>query len=211
MRDITLGDTIYLKFTTRAFATGIPTTLAGTPVLSVYEENNLTQITAGVSVSADYDGVTGLNQATIVAITGNGYEAGKSYDLVITTGTVSSVSVVGEVVGSFTIQAFPVNWAKVTAPTTAVDLAGTDIQLVDTTTVNTDMRGTDSVDTAAMRGTDGVDTATMRGTDNAALASVLGALADAAAAGDPTSADTIMRSEERRVGKECRSRWSPYH
>ena len=23
--------------------------------------------------------------------------------------------------------------------------------------------------------------------------------------------DTISRSEERRVGKECRSRWSPYH
>ena len=22
---------------------------------------------------------------------------------------------------------------------------------------------------------------------------------------------TSMRSEERRVGKECRSRWSPYH
>ena len=22
---------------------------------------------------------------------------------------------------------------------------------------------------------------------------------------------TFMRSEERRVGKECRSRWSPYH
>ena len=22
---------------------------------------------------------------------------------------------------------------------------------------------------------------------------------------------TAMRSEERRVGKECRSRWSPYH
>ena len=24
-------------------------------------------------------------------------------------------------------------------------------------------------------------------------------------------ADKDMRSEERRVGKECRSRWSPYH
>ena len=24
-------------------------------------------------------------------------------------------------------------------------------------------------------------------------------------------ADQIIRSEERRVGKECRSRWSPYH
>jgi len=23
--------------------------------------------------------------------------------------------------------------------------------------------------------------------------------------------DAIRRSEERRVGKECRSRWSPYH
>ena len=24
-------------------------------------------------------------------------------------------------------------------------------------------------------------------------------------------ADVVLRSEERRVGKECRSRWSPYH
>ena len=26
-----------------------------------------------------------------------------------------------------------------------------------------------------------------------------------------TDHDTVNRSEERRVGKECRSRWSPYH
>lgn len=45
------------------------------------------------------------------------------------------------------------------------------VKLVDTTTTNTDMRGT----------------------DNAALASVLGALADAAAAGDPTATDTVMQ------------------
>ena len=25
------------------------------------------------------------------------------------------------------------------------------------------------------------------------------------------TASSIFRSEERRVGKECRSRWSPYH
>src|SRR5256886_12933030 len=25
------------------------------------------------------------------------------------------------------------------------------------------------------------------------------------------AAERVMRSEERRVGKECRSRWSPYH
>src|SRR3712207_9145118 len=27
----------------------------------------------------------------------------------------------------------------------------------------------------------------------------------------PAIAGLILRSEERRVGKECRSRWSPYH
>ena len=29
--------------------------------------------------------------------------------------------------------------------------------------------------------------------------------------GDETSMRVPARSEERRVGKECRSRWSPYH
>src|SRR3712207_2272332 len=28
---------------------------------------------------------------------------------------------------------------------------------------------------------------------------------------DPRACDLANRSEERRVGKECRSRWSPYH
>ena len=29
--------------------------------------------------------------------------------------------------------------------------------------------------------------------------------------GEPCFAGKLLRSEERRVGKECRSRWSPYH
>ena len=28
---------------------------------------------------------------------------------------------------------------------------------------------------------------------------------------DPAAKEELVRSEERRVGKECRSRWSPYH
>ena len=28
---------------------------------------------------------------------------------------------------------------------------------------------------------------------------------------DLGTSNTVLRSEERRVGKECRSRWSPYH
>ena len=45
-----------------------------------------------------------------------------------------------------------------------------------------------------------------------------GAAARRARAGTAASAadraaheGTLLRSEERRVGKECRSRWSPYH
>ena len=28
---------------------------------------------------------------------------------------------------------------------------------------------------------------------------------------EETGSEILLRSEERRVGKECRSRWSPYH
>lgn len=104
MIDRALESTFYIKFTTRAFVTSIPTTLLGSPVLSVLEEDNATPITDGVSVSVDRASVDGLNEATIVATTANGYESGKSYALYISTGTVDSVSVVGEVVGEFSID-----------------------------------------------------------------------------------------------------------
>lgn len=104
MRDITLASTEYFKFTTKAFSTNIPTTLLGTPVVSVYEENNLVQITSGVTLTVDYDGVTGLNDVSVAATAANGYEIGKTYHLVITAGTVDSVSVVGDIVGEFSVQ-----------------------------------------------------------------------------------------------------------
>ena len=116
-RDITLEDTFTYDFTTRAFTTGIPTTLAGTPVLSVKEGANDTFITAGVTVDVDTGAtpVVGLNEASVVATAANGYEAGKSYALFISAGTVGGVSVVGEVIGQFTLE----------ASAAAVALAGT--------------------------------------------------------------------------------------
>ena len=149
MTDYALGTTIYLFFTTRAFSTGVPTTLSGSPVLSVLEENNATPITSGVSISVDRASVTGLNQATIVATGGNGFEAGKEYALYISTGTVGGVSVVGEVVGGFTIEkasalrpttagrtldvtatgAAGIDWANVENPTTALNLSATNIDV----------------------------------------------------------------------------------
>jgi hypothetical protein len=102
--DFKLADTIDFFFTTRRFSTGAPFQLAGSPVVSVYEDNSTTQITAGVTLDVDFDGVTGLNHVRLVLSGANGFETGKSYSAVITTGTVDSVSVVGEVVGQFTIE-----------------------------------------------------------------------------------------------------------
>lgn len=127
--EVPLGDTYYFKFTTRAFSTGAPTTLAGTPVISVYEENNLTQITAGITLTVDYDSVQGLNDVAVVATSGNGYEVGKYYDAVITAGTVGGTSVVGETVKHFRVMPAEdagvgikdVNIAAVSDDTTAAD------------------------------------------------------------------------------------------
>jgi hypothetical protein len=100
MRRITLGDTLDLKFTTIS-STGAPITLAGSPVISAYPGNSTTQLTAGITLTVDFDSVTGLHNVRVVASGGNGYAADTEYTLVITTGTVDSVSAVGYVIGEF--------------------------------------------------------------------------------------------------------------
>jgi len=102
--DYTVGNTIYLMFTTRQFSDGVPTVLAGGPVVSAYENDSVTQITAGITLGVSHDSVVGMNLLTIVATGANGFEAGKDYSLVVTTGTVGGVSVVGEVVGTFSLS-----------------------------------------------------------------------------------------------------------
>ena len=120
-----LGTTFYVMFTTRAFSTGIPATLGGTPVISAYADDNETQITAGITLTADFDSVTGLNNVQVVATSGNGYAVDTDYNLVITTGTVSSVSVVGEVIGTFRLGNVPSNIAAINGATVTGDGSGT--------------------------------------------------------------------------------------
>lgn len=101
--DFIIGQTFDHKFCT-VQSTGAPSTLGGTPVVSAYVGNSTTQITAGITLTADFDSVTGLNNVRVVATEANGYAPGANYQLVITTGTVNSVSAVGYVVGSFSIM-----------------------------------------------------------------------------------------------------------
>lgn len=154
--DIALGSTLYFHFTTRQIS-GAPATLASSPVLSAYPADSLTQLTAGITLSVDHDSVTGLNSVKIIASSGNGYATATDYSIVITTGTVNSVSVVGEVIGSFSIEnrsalrpttaartldvsaggEAGVDWANVGSPTTTLDLSGTTINALQKVDVNT--------------------------------------------------------------------------
>jgi len=159
--------TLNTKFTTTG-STGASTVLAGTPAISVYKANGTTQSTAGITLTVDFDSVVGMNNVLIDLSADAFYAVGNDYQVVITTGTVGGVSVVGYVVAEFSIENrfmrgtdsaalasvlaskvpnnlnttatgnIGIDWANVENPTTALDLSATDIQLCDTVTTNTD-------------------------------------------------------------------------
>lgn len=158
--DIRLGDTIDIKFCT-VNTSGVPTTLSGTPVVSAYPDNSITELTAGITLTVDFDARTGLNNVRVVATSGNGYATATNYELVITTGTVGGSSVVGYVVGSFSIEKrsalMPttaartldvsttgeagVDWANVGGQGTTVNLSATTTNIVNTATAVTTLNG----------------------------------------------------------------------
>lgn len=115
--DYSFASVVYGKFTTVRPSSGAPFTLAGTPALSVYKDNSTTQSTAGVTLTVNFDTVTGLNHFTVdTTADATFYSNNSNFDIVVTTGTVDGVSAVGQVISSFTIQK---NSAKVTSLTTA--------------------------------------------------------------------------------------------
>jgi hypothetical protein len=95
--------TLNFKFSTHK-ADGTPIALAGTPAISVYKANGTTQSTAGVTLTTDFDSVTGLNNVLIDLSADAFYAVANDYQVVITTGTVDSVSVVGTVLAHFSIE-----------------------------------------------------------------------------------------------------------
>lgn len=155
--DFAADSTFDCKFTT-VTTTGAPTALLGTPVISAYLDNSIAQLTAGITLTVDFDAVTGLNNVRVVATTANGYTVGSNFQLVITTGTVGGTSVVGYVVAQFSIQARSalrptvatrtldvsaggeagVDWANIGSPTTVQNLSAT---VVATATAVTTVNG----------------------------------------------------------------------
>lgn len=187
--DIRLGDTFDLKFTSRAFATGAPTQLAGSPVVSAYPGNSTSQLTAGITLSVDLDSVTGLNNVRVAATSGNGYATATDYALVITTGTVGGVSVVGEVIGHFSIEKRSALMPATAGRTLVVDAAG----LADANAVKVGPTGSGTAQTAGdiMADTNDIQTRLPAALVGGRMDSSVGAMANNVLTAAAINADAI--------------------
>lgn len=120
--DFNLGDIVDLWFNT-VNGTDAPITLAGTPAVAAYMNGNLTEVTAGLTLSVDWDARVGLHRVSIDTAGANGFSTGTNVTIVLTAGTVDGVSVVGAEVGCFSI-----NYRSALTPTVAgrtLDVAST--------------------------------------------------------------------------------------
>ena len=155
--DFAPATVLYFMFTTYRPSSGAAYTLAGSPVVRVYKNGSTTQHTTTYNVTADFDSIAGLNYFTIdTSADGTFYAAGGMFTCVLEAGTVDSVSIVGTVVGTFTLNATAalrpttagrtldvssggeagVDWANVGSPSTTVNLSGTTVKTA--TDVETD-------------------------------------------------------------------------
>ncbi len=175
--------TLNFKFHT-VDATGVPTTLSGTPAVKVYKGSaTATETAAGVTLAVDFDSVTGLNNVLIDLSADAFYETGQDYAVVITTGTVDSISVVGYVIATFSIENrfAEVDVTAISGDSTAADNLEADYDgtgyakansTIGTTTTNTDMRGTDSAALASTVGVAGAGLTDLGGMSTAMKAEI---------------------------------------
>jgi hypothetical protein len=202
--DFDAGATLYFKFTTFRPSTGAPFTLAGTPAISVYKDASTTQSTAGVTLTADFDAVTGLNHVAIdTSADGTFYAVGSFFDVVVTTGTVDSVSAVGVVVGRFTLRKTAclkpttagraldvsaggeagIDLANVGSPTTTLNLSGTTISTSQQVASVSGAVGSVTGSVGSVTGAVGSVTGNVGGSVVGSVASVTGAVGSIGAGG----------------------------
>jgi hypothetical protein len=103
--DFSASQTIDFNFNSH-LGNGAPTTLAGTPIVAVYKDNNTVQTTTGPTLTVDFDSVTGLNHVRIVT-TDTFYAIETDYEVVLQAGTVAGTSVAGTVLAHFSIENRP--------------------------------------------------------------------------------------------------------
>jgi hypothetical protein len=206
--------------------------------IEIHKDGSATQRASdnGVTVDIDFDSITG-NHMINIDLSDNTdagfYSAGSRY-LVRIEGVTVDGGTLNAWVGGFSIGCTlrpttdgrtldveaggcaGIDWANVANPTTAVDLSGTDIKLVDTCTTNTDMRGTDSAATAAALAThdgkldtvDGIVDAIL--VDTAEIGAAGAGLTEAGGTGDQLTAVPWNANWDAEVQSECADALTAY-
>lgn len=104
---------IAIGFDFNTLVNGIFTDLAGSPAISIYKNGNTTEVTTGLTLTAPYDSRTGFNHVDIVT-TNAFYAPGLDYTVMISTGTLGGISVVGMKLASFSLTTPAANLDKTT-------------------------------------------------------------------------------------------------
>lgn len=83
---------------------GEPVTIGGTAAVEVYKDGGLTQSSAGVTITEDFDGVVGLHRGVVDMSADAFYSAASNYAAVVSTGTADAVSIVGGCVAEWSCE-----------------------------------------------------------------------------------------------------------
>jgi hypothetical protein len=100
--DKNFGSTVHFKFTT-VNSTGAPTALTNGAV-TVYRNGSTVPDTTGVTLSASFNGVTGMNHVQVDMSTAGFYSSAADYMAIVSSGTVGGESIAGYVVGEWSLR-----------------------------------------------------------------------------------------------------------
>ena len=100
--DFAAGSVVRIKFNTLAQSL-VPATPSVNPTFAVYK-NSTTEITAGITVTVDYDAKAGMHQVAIDTSADPDYTTGEDYDVVFTAGTVDGKDLTRVVLRTFSIE-----------------------------------------------------------------------------------------------------------
>ena len=100
--DFLAGSVVRIKFNTLAQSL-LPATPSVNPAFAVYK-NSTTEITAGITVTVDYDAKAGMHQVAVDTSADPAYTTGEDYDVVFTAGTVDGKDLTRVVLRTFSIE-----------------------------------------------------------------------------------------------------------
>jgi len=102
--DIETNQVLNFKVTTVS-TTGVPTAFTGAPILAAYKDNSTTETILGITITTDFDSITGYHNVLVDTSQNTAfYASGSDISISVLAGTISAASIRGYELGSFSIE-----------------------------------------------------------------------------------------------------------